>query len=187
MKNIFVFTMGFICCFIFFAFSLNGDIDSVQANDSMYKQVYKTSYPIHVNNKEIKVDAVTIDGSTYVPLRQIADKTSLIVEWNDENPGVYIVDSSSIKIETIDNKKYVDMTYWFDRYNLNLDIGQELPYAMTHNSIELPDGSIIGIPMVQLGGRYSWYLDYDYFIEYVYPLLFDMISSNEEYLKKHMQ
>jgi len=74
------------------------------------------------------------------------------------------------------------MTYWFNRYNLHLDIGEDLPYAMTHNSIEFPDGSILGIPMIQATGLYNWYLDYDYFIEHVSPILFEMIRSNEEYL-----
>ena len=99
-----------------------------------------------------------------------------------ENGNTNINNSNKIIVVSKDGKLYVDMTYWFMRYNRNNLESRNLPYTIEHNSINLPGGKVLGIPMEDMGD--SWFLDYEYFKKYVNPILPDIIEKNEaEYCK----
>ena len=88
----------------------------------------EVTYPIEINGEKIDIKAYNIDGRTYMSLKDISDNTHLITTWIPDEQKVVIRDGSHIVIKEINGKKYVDMSYWFSRYNPNYKSQYTLEY-----------------------------------------------------------
>lgn len=174
------FLLGFACCFIFVLF-LQPSNDSFAVNKN--KTALPVSYSIEINDEALSVQAYNIDGRTYMSLKDLSDNTKLKLHWIQEEQKVIIRDGSAIVIKKINGKNYVDMSYWFSKYNPHQDINGKgamdvLPYTLDHNSIMHGYDLVSGLPMEGLGS-FGWYIEQEYFFEYVYPLLPNVIKENE--------
>ena len=171
-KFISTFFLGFTCCLIF-VFFLKPDANIFALNNNT-KTALEVTYPIEINGEKIDIKAYNIDGRTYMSLKDISDNTHLITTWIPDEQKVVIRDGSHIVIKEINGKKYVDMSYWFSRYNPNQEINGKgamdvLPYTLDHNSIMHGYNLVSGMPMENLGS-FGWYIEQEYFFEYIYPL-----------------
>ena len=180
-KSISTFFLGFACCLIF-VFFLKPDTNIFALNNNT-KTALEVTYPIEINGEKIDIKAYNIDGRTYMSLKDISDNTHLITTWIPDEQKVVIRDGSHIVIKEINGKKYVDMSYWFSRYNPNQEINGKgamdvLPYTLDHNSIMHGYNLVSGMPMENLGS-FGWYIEQEYFFEYIYPLLPNIVKENE--------
>lgn len=180
-KFISTFFLGFTCCLIF-VFFLKPDANIFALNNNT-KTALEVTYPIEINGEKIDIKAYNIDGRTYMSLKDISDNTHLITTWIPDEQKVVIRDGSHIVIKEINGKKYVDMSYWFSRYNPNQEINGKgamdvLPYTLDHNSIMHGYNLVSGMPMENLGS-FGWYIEQEYFFEYIYPLLPNIVKENE--------
>lgn len=180
-KFISTFFLGFACCLIF-VFFLKPDTNIFALNNNT-KTALEVTYPIEINGEKIDIQAYNIDGRTYMSLKDVSDNTHLLTTWIPDEQKVVIRDGSHIVIKEINGKNYVDMSYWFSRYNPHQDIngkgaGDVLPYTLDHNSIVHGYELVSGIPMEGIG-TFGWYIEQDYFFEYVYPLLPNIVKENE--------
>lgn len=150
-------------------------------------------YPIYINGDPVDLEAYNINGKTYLSVSDIAKETHLNIYWDEEKRKVDIVDASFLSMKDIENQKYIDMSYWFYRYNSNQEIGgkmatEVLPFTLEHDSILSNDTSknehnvIVGIPMDNKYA-YNWYVDYSYYLEYIHPLMPNIIIENEKILE----
>lgn len=170
---------GLSCLFVVIAISA---FSTSYANTVSYKNATKVNYSMYVNGSKANIDSYNIDGRTYVSLSELSNYTHLYANWVEEERAVRISDSSHLVLKDIDGKKHIDMTYWMRRYADNQP-ERILPYVISHNHIETPNKEIIGIPMKNTG-LYEWSLDFDYFKEHVFPILPEIISTNEKALSE---
>ena len=59
---------------------------------------------LYVNNEQIVVDNFIDNGTTYVPLRAIAEMIGMEVDWNGEDRRVDLISNQPYKMETTDGK-----------------------------------------------------------------------------------
>lgn len=82
-------------------------IGSLLTGSMVFAQNYEailSTFPIFINGVEWKTDkpVVTIDGSTYLPLRALGDSLGIKVEWNSELSRVEVGSNNTNSIEETD-------------------------------------------------------------------------------------
>lgn len=211
-KNCFVFLIGLLVGVLMTASVLysNGMLDYAIGKS---ENAYSNKRPLIVNGGKVDANTYMIQDSLYIPIQAIQDNTHLLI--NNVNQKVQITDASFIKIKDFkedkefmkrdrvkqcSNTKYVDMTYWFLRYNANQSLegsnGQiaamSLPYSFEKDSLNGAYDKrtnvlnvIMGLPFEQYGS--SWYLNYDDYAHYVHPLMPEIISKNEAVIEELKQ
>lgn len=66
------------------------------AINNIWYEAYESGVKIFFNKKETTFDLpiVTINGNTYIPLREAAEKANVSVEWNGEDNTIMLMDNS---------------------------------------------------------------------------------------------
>ncbi|MGL5439082.1 MAG: hypothetical protein ACRDA4_01670 [Filifactoraceae bacterium] len=155
------------------------------------KTAIPAKYSIEINGDATNIKTYTIDGRTYISIKDLSENTNIVdPSWLDES-DIDITDGSFIVIKKINGKSYVDMSYWFNRYKpdqiVNGKIAKDaLPYTLDNKAIMHGTNLVANIPMENLN-LFGWYIEQEYFFEKVYPLLGNVIKENEavyNYFKK---
>jgi hypothetical protein len=75
------------------------------ANSILEKiDVLINSIKLYVNNEQVAVDNFLYNGTTYVPLRAVAEMNGMEVKWNGENQRVDLVSNETFNMKTTDGK-----------------------------------------------------------------------------------
>lgn len=91
---------SFIICTIL---ALN--IKPVFANSILQKiEVLINGISLYVNNEQVAVDNFLYNGTTYVPLRAVAEMNGMEVKWNGEKQRVDLVSNEAFNMKTTDGK-----------------------------------------------------------------------------------
>lgn len=92
----------------------------VFAQDMIHCQIVDYKYNIDGEVKELNSSAFSVDGTTYLPIREIAEQLDLYVEWNDNTKTIEI---SDIGISQKNNSDvYVILYKDFDSFITNFKI-----------------------------------------------------------------
>ena len=67
-------------------------------------EVLANNINLFIDNKQISVDNFVYNGTTYAPLRAIAESLDMTVDWNNETKKVNIVSDTTLKLKTTDGK-----------------------------------------------------------------------------------
>ncbi|MPN06854.1 hypothetical protein SDC9_154111 [bioreactor metagenome] len=75
------------------------------ANSILQKiEVLINNVSLFVNNEQVAVDNFLYSGTTYVPLRAVAEMNGMEVKWNGENKRVDLVSNEAFNMITTDGK-----------------------------------------------------------------------------------
>ncbi len=86
---------------VVFLFSFN----PVFANSILQKiDVLVNNIVLYVNNEQVGVDNFLYNGTTYVPLRAVAEMNGMDVDWDGENKRVNLYSNDSYNMKTTDGK-----------------------------------------------------------------------------------
>jgi hypothetical protein len=66
---------------------------------------------LFVNNEQVGTDNFLYEGTTYVPLKLIAEMTGMKVKWDDENKRVDLTRNEDFSMKTTDKKYNIISTY----------------------------------------------------------------------------
>lgn len=97
-KSIFSFII-IICTILIF------NIKSTSANSILQKiEVLFNSVSIYVNNEQIASNNFLYNGTTYVPLRAVAEMNGMKINWNSEKKRADLISNEAFNMKTTDGK-----------------------------------------------------------------------------------
>lgn len=97
-KSIFSFII-IICTILIF------NIKPTSANSILQKiEVLFNSVSLYVNNEQIASNNFLYNGTTYVPLRTVAEMNGMKVNWNSEKKRVDLISNEAFNMKTTDGK-----------------------------------------------------------------------------------
>ncbi len=97
-KSIFSFII-IICTILIF------NIKPTSANSILQKiEVLFNSVSLYVDNKQITSNNFLYNGTTYVPLRTVAEMNGMKVNWNSEKKRVDLISNEAFNMKTTDGK-----------------------------------------------------------------------------------
>ena len=106
-----------------------------------------------------------------------------MVNWNLDKNNVDISDSSRFEIREFDNTKYIDITYYFFRYNVSKRTPYYFEMSVSNLNMFGRDGFSVGfLDRCWYGNRL--YVSLDEFKKKLNPMFIDIILKNEKYLNK---
>lgn len=167
--------------------------------------ITKSNIPIFIDDEKAEVDAYNINGSTYMKISDINEKTSLDILFNEEENIINIYNPTNIQIREFSGRKYVDMSHYSFKYStfgteLPYD-SQKIPYAYEVRTasdqhpgsltISTPINSsnggevIADMPIEKMRFNGGIYVELETFKEKLYPILLEMTVANEEYIKNN--
>jgi len=177
---------NFLKSFLYCIFGLFVGIIVSNYSHTNAKNIYnisKTNYPILINGEEKKIESLNINGYTYIKLSHLNNNTSLIVNWNLDNNNVDISDSSRFEIREFDNTKYIDITYYFFRYNVSKKTPYYFEMSVSNLNMFGSDGFSVGF-LDRFWYENRLYVSLDEFKKKLNPMFIDIILKNEKYLNK---
>ena len=75
------------------------------ANSILQKiEVLINSINLYINNEQVVVDNFLYKGTTYIPLRAVAEMNGMEVKWNNESQRVDLVSNEAFNMKTTDGK-----------------------------------------------------------------------------------
>lgn len=93
-----------IFCFIVCTFLII-TIKPVFANSILQKiDVIINNVSLFVNDEKVAVDNFLYKGTTYVPLRAVAEMNGMEVKWNAENQRIDLISNEAFKMKTTDGR-----------------------------------------------------------------------------------
>jgi hypothetical protein len=97
-------TKKVILSFIIFAL-LAINVNSVLANSILQKiDVLINNISLFVNNEQVTVNNFIFNGTTYVPLRAVAEMNGMEVKWDGENKRVDLISNETFNMKATDGK-----------------------------------------------------------------------------------
>lgn len=109
-KSMFSFIAVFCVMIMFFNIqpvSAKAIVDSI----SQKIEVLVNSISLYVNNKQVAVDNFIYNGTTYVPLRAVAELTGMKVDWNNDEKRIDLTSDTIFKMKTTDGKYNIITSY----------------------------------------------------------------------------
>ena len=82
---------------------------NVYSEDIFFYKAYISDSKIIYNENEIEFESpvVTIDNQTYIPLREVAEKMDISVDWNGEDHRIVLTKNSDYAAREIFNNLFV--------------------------------------------------------------------------------
>lgn len=172
----------------------------VLANTILQKiDVVLNSVDVQVNGEKLEADTILYNGSTYLPMRKVAEAVGKDIEWNQDTMTANIIEKSDIKlnneitiventdlktsdgikIKVINNKNYINLEDCYKKYND--EENKKIKVSNKNGEIITDLDDIIclyindelvleSIEHIRLG-RFQVYVEIDYYENTILPLI----------------